>query len=666
MEHCGDCGRTYLVEVSADETGRRRQGSQPAAKLALAPELLPEPATAVVQVPGQTTGNLPSDSIPRSDQTFVDDDDTPPPGQHPTRRMAPSRARPPVRVEVKRRRPPSHSVPREGPQAEVKPGMTLGGYKLVARIGAGGMGTVWLARQLSLDRNVAVKILRPTLGEDPTFVVQFTHEAFAAAQLVHHNIAQIYDTGTEGSLHYFSMEYVEGESLSALLRREGKLDSEVAAGYVLQAARGLKFAHDRQMIHRDIKPENLLLNRDGIVKVADLGLVKRTDEEEAALKQPLQKHDGKHPSASDSVDQKAAVGTPAFMAPEQSMDSATIDARADIYSLGCTLYNLVAGRPPFEGESAAVVMSKHFFEEPVPPETYARRVPAELSAIILKMMAKKPEDRFQRIDEAIDVLEDFLGLDGSAVFSPREEHAVLLERSVQEFTQASWSRRRGYAALAFLFGVLALTGTAAYLGLRGLAAATAGFGLTVWLSSSFVNAIAQRAAVLLKLRHLVLGAKLWIWLTGLLVVGIGVGLLFWFGLLRNVTGVAALAVATTLLFYLVVDRRAARQRRPPLEAVEKMLKAMRLKGLEEMALRQFVCKYAGHDWEPFYEALFGYEAKLLARARWGRDEKNLPRKRRGVWRDPLVKWMDRRLEARQRAKDQRQLDRLEQDPGASA
>ena len=157
------------------------------------------------------------------------------------------------KLESKRRLPtqqPRVMPPRSSPSGfaqpppQAAPGMTLGGLQLLARIGGGGMGTVWLARQISLDRNVAVKILRPHLGDDPAFVIQFTREALAAAQLVHHNIAQIYDIGLEQQLHYFSMEYVEGESLSALLKREGRLDPEVAAGYVLQAARGLEFAHD--------------------------------------------------------------------------------------------------------------------------------------------------------------------------------------------------------------------------------------------------------------------------------------------------------------------------------------------------------------------------------------------------------------------------------------
>jgi eukaryotic-like serine/threonine-protein kinase len=151
---------------------------------------------------------------------------------------------------------------------------TLGGYQVLKLLGRGGMGAVYLARQTSLDRLVAVKIMLPKAAANPGFVARFTREAYAAAQMVHHNVVQIYDIGSAKNTHYFSMEYVKGESLMDLVRREGKLDPEQAVGYILQAARGLKYGHDMGMVHRDVKPDNLLINDQGIVKVADMGLVK--------------------------------------------------------------------------------------------------------------------------------------------------------------------------------------------------------------------------------------------------------------------------------------------------------------------------------------------------------------------------------------------------------
>jgi hypothetical protein len=548
-------------------------------------------------------------------------------------------------------RPPSGFVE---PAQQAAPGMTLGGLQLLARIGGGGMGTVWLARQISLDRNVAVKILRPHLGDDPAFVIQFTREALAAAQLVHHNIAQIYDIGLEQQLHYFSMEYVEGEPLSALLKREGRLDPQVAAGYVLQAARGLKFAHEREMIHRDIKPENLLLNRDGIVKVADLGLVKRTDERVAVQQKPSSTVANLGFGAGDLI-----VGTPAYMAPEQVLDHTTVDARADIYSLGCTLYDLLTGRPPFEAETATQTLALHVTQAPVPPSERNHRVDPGLSNIVLKMMAKQPGERFQDMGEVVDALEDFLGIDGAAIFSPREEHAALLERSVHDFGAAQWARRRRFARTAFFALSAALVLGATFLGFPGFGAWSFLFIGTTVVTSFLINSFAERSPLLLKLRHLLLGAPLWNWAIAFGVMLVVVAVLAWKQLLTSVGENLGLAAAVGLASFLTLDRRVASQRRPFVQRVEEMLKAMRLKGLEEERLRQFVCRYSGERWEEFYEALFGYDAKLDARARWANDEKGIPRKRFRAWRDPLMRLIEQRLALRQARREAAQLEQAE-------
>ncbi|HEX8340005.1 MAG TPA: protein kinase, partial [Tepidisphaeraceae bacterium] len=171
--------------------------------------------------------------------------------------------------------PRSPPPAQNGASAEIAPGSTLGGYTVVQKLGAGGMGAVYLARQNSLDRNVALKTLHPHLADDSQLVARFTREAYAAAQLTHHNIVQIYDIGAERNVNFFSMEFVQGRTLADVLRENHKLDVETGVGYALQAARGLKFAHEHGLIHRDVKPENLLLNDQGVVKVADLGLVKR-------------------------------------------------------------------------------------------------------------------------------------------------------------------------------------------------------------------------------------------------------------------------------------------------------------------------------------------------------------------------------------------------------
>src|SRR3954463_1114834 len=196
------------------------------------------------------------------------------------------------------------------------------------------------------------------------------------------------------------MEVVDGKSLGGLSLDEGKVDPEVAVGDALQAGRGLKFAHDHGLIHRDVKPENLLLNDQGVVKVADLGLVKRANSLEQLTAMAPRSADRGYDGGSNTQ-LEVAMGPPAYMPPEQARDAAHVDQRADIYSLGCTLYDLLVGRPPFEGRTALQVITNHSNEQLAPPGRVSRPVPPRLSAIVMKMTAKRPADRFQSMGEVV-------------------------------------------------------------------------------------------------------------------------------------------------------------------------------------------------------------------------------------------------------------------------
>ncbi len=214
---------------------------------------------------------------------------------------------------------------------------SLGPYRLIKLLGEGGMGSVYLANQTTLDRNVALKVVRQKLAGNPKMLARFTREAYAAAQLVHPNVVQIYDMGNDGGNSYFSMELVDGNSLHDVVDEKKNLDPDQATSYILHAARGLQCAHNAGMVHRDIKPANLLVNQDGLVKVADLGLVKVPDREEIENDETDELIST---SASQNITQVGStIGTPYYMSPEQSKTSA-VDHRADIYSLGCTFYVL--------------------------------------------------------------------------------------------------------------------------------------------------------------------------------------------------------------------------------------------------------------------------------------------------------------------------------------
>lgn len=544
----------------------------------------------------------------------------------------------------------------------------LGGYQILSVLGRGGMGAVYLARQISLNRNVALKVMKPEWADNPTFVSRFTREAYAAAQLVHHNVVQIYDFGQDRGTNFFSMEFVQGQTLSQLVKAQKKLDPEAAVGFILQAARGLKYAHDQGMIHRDIKPDNLLLNDQGVVKVADLGLVKTPALAEAEEAREANTAVVAAPKGAVSLASSgnpitlvnSAMGTPAFMAPEQAVDAASVDARADIYSLGCTLYDLVTGRPPFEGKTAIELITKHQTEVIVPPEAIVKRVPKALSDIILKMVAKKPQDRYSYLGDVIKVLEDYLGLPSSGVFSPREEHANLLAESVEAFNQAPTARLRPKLILGGFAACLFVVVAAALARQPYLATGFLGLGLMTALAYFIVSGVTQKKALFLKAQQLVLGSGLFEWLmvlAGLVLFATG---LVVFHLVFAWIAFGVVATMIAIGFHMAYDKKLEAERREAVEKTEDMLKTMRLHGLDEDALRQFVCKYSGNRWEEFYETLFGYEAKLIARDRWGRAEQGRLRTRFGAWRDPIVRWIDAKQQTRREAREKRLLQKIEE------
>jgi hypothetical protein len=541
---------------------------------------------------------------------------------------------------------------------------SLGGYEVLSELGKGGMGTVYLARQISLDRKVALKTMNPQWAQDPVFLTRFIREAYAAAQLVHHNVVQIYDIGEQGGTHFFSMEFVPGSTLAQMVQRDGKLDVAAAVGYTLQAARGLKFAHEQGMVHRDVKPENMMVNDHGIVKVADLGLVKTPEMTAEQDNTGRPRSEIAIRSGSEVTDIGQAMGTPAYMAPEQGLNAAAVDHRADIYSLGCTLYVLLTGRPPFKGKTAMEVMTKHLQDPVVRPEKIEPRVPRELSDILMRMLAKKPEERYPDLGAVIRDLEQFLGAAGSGPPAPKPEEAEAIEKAAKAFHAAPAARMRGMTTLAFFGGCVALAllsllvarwrvGIALKLSVSFLA-----LGVFTGLAAFIVSGSWKRGHLYLEARDLVLasgwGDRL-TWLAGLvlaLVVLWLVGLLWWWLL------VVAVAAGMAALYHLQVDRRMAEQRKAALDRAEKVLKALRLRGVDEEAVRQFVCKYSGDHWEEFFEALFGYPAMVQARQRWS-GELGRDRPKFAAWREPVLRWIETRRKARKEARERKHLAKLE-------
>jgi serine/threonine protein kinase/CheY-like chemotaxis protein len=270
--------------------------------------------------------------------------------------------------------------------------LRIGIYDVLSQLGKGGMGTVYRARHRRMKREVALKVLSHEVSSQGSFVQRFQREVEVVAQLQHPNVVMAFDAGEDQCGHYLVMEFVNGRDLASDVQQGGAMSVAEAVECVVQAARGLEYAHSRNLVHRDVKPANLLRDNSGVVKVADLGLARLS----AAASDP---------SAASLTQAGGIVGTTDYMAPEQAVDSTTIDRRADVYSLGCTLYYLLTARPVYQANSLMGLLLKHR-EASIPHLRHERPdVPQGLDAIFSKAVAKRPEDRHQSMTELIEALE---------------------------------------------------------------------------------------------------------------------------------------------------------------------------------------------------------------------------------------------------------------------
>jgi len=264
------------------------------------------------------------------------------------------------------------------------------GYQILSKLGSGAMATVFKARQISLDRIVAIKVLPKRFSENAEYVERFYKEGKAAAKLNHPNIVQAIDVGEANGYHYFVMEYVEGHTLyDELLQKQGSgqvFGEARALEVIIQIARALEHAHSQGLIHRDVKPKNIMITNEGVVKLADMGLARVAADSQAAV-----------------AEAGRAYGTPYYISPEQIRGEVNIDFRSDIYSLGATFYHLVTGRVPFEAPTPVAVMQKHLKDPLVPPDHINTKLSAGVSEVIEVMMAK---DRRQRYGSTRDLLMD--------------------------------------------------------------------------------------------------------------------------------------------------------------------------------------------------------------------------------------------------------------------
>jgi serine/threonine-protein kinase len=267
-----------------------------------------------------------------------------------------------------------------------KSSQRIPGYKIGRKLGSGAMATVFLAKQLSLDRLVAIKILPQKFSNNEKFIERFYKEGRAAAQLNHPNIVGAYDVGRAGEHHYFVMEYVDGPTVYDRITKKKRLKEKDAVEIVRQVALALAHAHERGFVHRDIKPKNIMITKGGVVKLADLGLARAMSDQDAA-----------------KAEAGRAYGTPYYISPEQIRGELNIGPSADIYGLGATFYHMVTGRVPFEGKNPSAVMHKHLKDSLEPPDHINPDLSVGCAQVIEMMMAKRAKERYR---DANDLLED--------------------------------------------------------------------------------------------------------------------------------------------------------------------------------------------------------------------------------------------------------------------
>jgi serine/threonine protein kinase len=295
---------------------------------------------------------------------------------------------------------------------QLSPGVRLGKYKVLAHVATGGMGTVYKASDEELGRIVALKVLDAGMAEKPSTLERFRREARHAAKLSHKNIVTLYEYGQANGMHFLALEFVEGIDLYDYIERKGRLAPEESRRILVQAVKALDHAFAQGITHRDIKPSNFLLTRERDrmrVKLTDLGLARKADEEEFRVTRA-----------------GSTVGTIDYLAPEQARDSASADIRSDIYSLGCTLYHMLAGIPPFSEGGLGERVLKHLQEDPPDVRQLNPQVSDAMWALLLRMLAKKPEDRYQTPAELLDALKALppQATDGEAIRLPRSKASL--------------------------------------------------------------------------------------------------------------------------------------------------------------------------------------------------------------------------------------------------
>jgi hypothetical protein len=474
---------------------------------------------------------------------------------------------------------------------------------------------------------VALTVLKPEWACLLVFVDRLLRDAFAAAQVAHPNLVRLIEWGEARGQVYFASELVSGRSLVEQVEQQGPLPPREAVAHVLQAARGLMFAHGLGLSHGDVRPEAIIVDDRGVTRVAGLGLAKT-------------------PVSVAAEEARAQTGP--IPLGDRWVEEARAAARADLRGLGRTLHQLLTGSPPVGGDAATIV-----------PRMTARAISPDLAALVGSLIDGRPGDGPGNLAPAVAALERALNAQKPGSTMPGEEHTRTLIECVMSFRAAPSARTRrrvvyGAAAAWVLVVLVSLLARQ-----PRVAAGFLGLGLMTVLAYFVVDGLAHRTELFTKVRALVLESR-GDWLVGIVVLALVIATLMVFHLHWAYLGFGILGVVVALALHFEFDRKVEAERRIAVDEAHVLLKALRLQGVGEETLYRFVRTAAGDGWEEFFEAVFGSEAMRAARAPSDRGLWNLIRKRSIPWRDWVTSWVEARHEARRRARDQILLQKIEE------
>jgi eukaryotic-like serine/threonine-protein kinase len=499
----------------------------------------------------------------------------------------------------------------------------IGGYRVLRELGRGRLGPVVLARHRPSGELVALRVLKPEWACLPKYVSRLTRAAFAAAQVEHPNLVRLKDFGEASGRVYFASEFVDGTTLADRVKGQGALAPRDAVAFVLQAARALRFVHAQGLTHGAVTPGNLLVDRAGVTRLSDLGLVKT-------------------PVSVDEEDAREKTGPIALGANPQA-DAFAEAVRDDVKGLGLALARLLTGAP---GRTD-------------PTSLISAGLPMNLVELVRSLLGKEPSG-LADMGQAVAALERFLNAKGPAATAPTEEHGRVLAECLAAFRASPSAKLRARIIQGSAAGCAAVVLLCLLARLPLVAGSFLGLGLMTALAYFVIDGVSRCTDLFTRVRALILASRGVDWLSGVAGLVLFLAALVVFQLQWAWLAFGVLAVILALALHQMVDRKVDSERRGAVEEAEAVLRGLRLQGVSEEANRRFVRASAGDDWEEFFEALFGYPAKLAAREPSERGLRGLLGKRYGRWRDAIRSWVEARLQVRRQARETVLLQAIEE------